>query len=189
MPNSTKPAPRITAPLLSTSGLRTMWGAYRNPYKRLEFRVRPWAGDEVPGTRIDILIDAMADLFHVERTRFRQTGTKDADLVYAQQLTWWILRDRWKLPFELIAGYFDQDRSTISYGAGRVRELMETDPDFVTFVELIPYYANVEIVGPSETALQALLHPRGMLPLPEEIKTPPRAGKRSKKGSEGEVNL
>jgi len=78
-----EPAPRITAPLLSTSGLRTMWGAYRNPYKRLEFRVRPWAGDEVPGTRIDILIDAMADLFHVERTRFRQTGTKDADLVYA----------------------------------------------------------------------------------------------------------
>jgi hypothetical protein len=184
MPNSKKiNATRITVPILSSKGLRAMWAVSRNPYKRFEFRIRPWAGDQAPGTRIDILIDAMADLFHVERTLFRQTGTRDADMVYAQQLSWWILRDRWKLPYELLAGYFDHDRSSISYGVSRVQDLMETDPDFATFVELIPFYANVEIVGQTETALEGLLHPQGMLPMPVEIKTQPRARETAKKGN------
>lgn len=172
--------------VLKTHGLRVVLQGIKHPAKRYEFRVRPWEGEAV-GTRIDLLIDAMADLFHVERATFRRRTVRDPDLLFAQQVTWYILRERWFLPWELLTAYFDHHRSTFWHGTQNVKDLLDTDPQFRSFVEMLPYWLNIDVYENGETALQAVLLPEGRLGVPEQIKTPPRAGKRAKKGIVGGI--
>lgn len=167
--------------VLKPNGVRGVSEHIRHPAKRFEFRVRPWEGESV-GTRIDVLIDAMADLFHVERVTFRRRTSRDPDLLFAQQVTWYILRERWFLPWELLTAYFDHHRSTFWHGTQNVKDLLDTDPHFRSFVEMLPYWLNIDVYDNGETALHAVLIPEGMLGVPKEIKTQPRAGKRPKKG-------
>lgn len=174
--------PTNSESVLSIDGMHHMWTTSKTHFAILEFRVRPWE-DESPASRIDQLVDAMADLFHVKRDEFRRKKRRYAHVCYAQQLTWWILRKRWHMPYELIAAYFECDRSTIYHGVRNVDDLMESEPDFAMFVDMIPYFANITIDTDGNKALQASLYPEGMLPIPAEIKTPQKGRKGAKKGS------
>lgn len=158
----------------------------RHDRKRLEFRIDP-SERETLTTRIDELIDAIADIHRLRRDVFRRKTLRDADLLFAQQLTWFLLHTRWGLPHSVIASYFEHHRTTIMHGCQNCRDAYQSDLGFARFVDLLPFYANIDIDGGRPVALQALYTPRGSKDAPEQVKTPPRAREGAKTGIVGEV--
>lgn len=161
--------------------------AIRHDKKRLEFRIDP-SDRQTLSTRIDELIDALADVHRVDRAQVRKKALRDADLLFAQQTIWFVLNTRWGLPHSLIASYFDHHRTTIMHGCNNCRDAYDTDPGFARYIELLPFYANLDIEGGRIIALQALFSPKGSIGTPEGVKTQPRARKGPKNGIVGEHN-
>ena len=155
------------------------------PPKRLEFRLDPSKAEDMR-TRVDELIDAMADLHKIKRDTFRQRSVRDHDLIFAQQITWFVLRNRWFLPYELLSSYFEHHRTTIIHGVQNAQNAYETDPGFAQYLDLMPFYLNVDTEAGRIIAIQALFEPKVGKDTPEGVKTSPRARKGAKNGIAGQ---
>jgi len=155
--------------------------------KRLEFRVSP-TDRKTLSTRIDELIDALADVHRINRTAMRMRTVRDHDLLFAQQIVWFLLRNRWALPYEVITAYFEHHRTTIRSGIENCENAYAMDSNFRRYIDLLPAYADVDVEGGRIIALRATFEPKVGKDTPEEVKTPPRARKAAKKGIVGESN-
>lgn len=152
--------------------------------KRLEFRIDP-SDRATLSTRIDELIDAMADVHRINRDVFRRKTTRDEDLLFAQQVTWYILRNRWGLPSALLSSYFEHERTTITHGYQNCVDAYETDQTFRRYIDLLPFYLNIDIACGRVVALQGLLTIEGHRQTDKTVKTPLRARKGAKNGIGG----
>ena len=157
---------------------------WHHPPKRLEFRVDPL--DRVSlSTRIDDLIDAIADIHRIKPDYFRVKTIRDADLVLAQQIAWYMLRCRWHLPHHVITSYFEHHRSTIIHGIQQVEELADIDDHFRRYLDMLPLWCNLDLEGGRLQAITTIFDPEGTYEPHEDTKTPPRARERAKKGIVG----
>lgn len=177
-------AERASQYVYTSEAMKGLIGIDHQP-KRLEFRVD--RNDRAKlSTRIDELIDAMADVHRVKREVFRNLSVRDHDLLFAQQVTWFILRNRWHLPYEVITAYFAHHRTTIRHGVENCESAYGTDANFRSFVDLLPFWANVDIEGGRAVALEAIFVPKVRKDTSEDVKTPPRARKGPNSGIVGE---
>lgn len=145
-----------------------------HPAKRLSFRVDHNDRARLT-TRIDHLIDAIADVHRIDRVAIRNRSVRDHDLIFAQQVTWFLLRNHWGLPYELITGYFDHHRTTILHGVRQCVQAYEIDPGFRDYIAMLPAIANVDIDGGRAIALQALQSGEVGKDTSEGVKMQPRA--------------
>ena len=169
--------------LPAESILRTR--AVQHVLKRLEFRIDPTRHD-VLHTRIDELIDAMADIHRIERVTFRRKTSRDPDLLLAQQTAWWIMRTRWAFPHHVIAAYFEHHRSTVISGIQAVQDAADSDLAFATWLDLLPFWMNIDVEGGRIEAISAVFQREVGKDADEWVKTQQRARKGPKKGILGE---
>lgn len=177
MGNATK---NITDRILHAEAITSMRSVHHPP-KRLTFRIDP-TDHTALHTRVDELVDAMADIHRIERKTFRQKHNKDADKILAQQTSWWIMRVRWAFPHHVIASYFEHHRSTIQHGIQAVQDAADSDPTFAAWLDLLPFWMNVDIEGGRIQAISAVFTPEGSIGMGKGVKTPPRAREGAKKG-------
>lgn len=175
---------QTTEYVLKPATLAEMAGS-RNPIKRLEFRVDPRNFDTLH-TRVDALIDAMADLHRFDRAAFRTKASKDPDLCFAQQVTWYVLRVRWCFPYTLIASYFEAQRNTISYGVNLVMDTIDADPAFDAWIQALPFWVNMDFDEGRLQAISAVFSAEVGTTMGEAIKTQHRVSKGANKGIAGQ---
>ncbi len=181
--DSVQPADKLTEYVYSSQAMAGRVRVHTHP-KRLEFRIAP--SDRLTlSTRIDELIDAMADVHRIDRATMRERSVRDHDLLFAQQITWFLLRNRWGLPYQLLSGYFDHHRTTIRHGIENCENAYQTDGHFRRYVDLLPFYANINIDEGRIIALEALFEPKAGKDTPEPVKTQPRARETAKRGIVG----
>lgn len=178
--DSIQPKEKLTEHVYVSEAMAGRVRVHTQP-KRLEFRVDP-SDRATLSTRIDELIDAMADVHRVKRDVLRRRSVRDHDLLFAQQVTWFLLRNRWGLPYEVITAYFDHHRTTIRYGIENCEDAYETDAHFRRYIDLLPFYANVNIDEGRIIALEALFEPKVGKDTAEAVKTQQRARKAAKTG-------
>lgn len=174
---------QTTEYVLKPAALAEMAGS-RNPIKRLEFRVDPRDFDTLH-TRVDALIDAMADLHRFDRAAFRTKASKDTDLCFAQQVTWYVLRVRWCFPYTLIASYFEHQRNTISYGVNLVMDTIDADPAFDAWIEALPFWVNMDFDAGRLQAISAVFDSEVGTTMADAIKTQQKGRKGAKTGNAG----
>lgn len=182
--DSVEPPERLAEYVYTSDGMAGRVRVRIHP-KRLEFRIAP-SNRQTLNTRIDELIDAIADVHRVNRDAIRSRSIRDHDLLFAQQITWFLLRTRWGLPYEVLGGYFEHHRTTIRHGIENCEHAYEMDSNFRTYIDLLPFYANVDIEGGRKIALRAVFEAETGKETAETVKTPPRARKGAKRGIVGE---